>query len=158
MWHLVKAGKQLVGRALYCRHHQQEQIVSAGNDKMTHQPLSPITQQPCPQNCPLPWSHVSPSHKPSKLLESPIPPRAWVLVTKSCSRCQQTVHPLNVGLTPHPTLNIQSVQKNTFTFYNKFIWVVFPRTGKMSKICHIFFLWSFTVTKRFYFFKFSQLF
>ena len=31
------------------------------------------------------------------------------------------------------------------------IWVVFPRTGKMSKICHFFF-WSFTVTKRFDFF------
>ena len=37
------------------------------------------------------------------------------------------------------------------------IWVIFPRTGKMRKMCHIFF-WSFTLTKRFDFFKFSQLF
>ena len=41
----------------------------------------------------------------------------------------------------------------------KDIWVVLPRTGKMSNICHnFFFFWSFTVAKRFDFLKFRQLF
>ena len=41
---------------------------------------------------------------------------------------------------------------------NPHIWVVLPRTGKMSNICHNFFLGSFTVAKRFDFLKFRQLF
>ena len=43
-------------------------------------------------------------------------------------------------------------------FYLYHIWVVLPRTGKMSNICHNFFFWSFTVAKRFDFLKFRQLF
>ena len=40
-----------------------------------------------------------------------------------------------------------------------YIWVRFPRTGKMSNMWHFFFnFWSFTVTKRLDFFKFYQLF
>ena len=38
------------------------------------------------------------------------------------------------------------------------IWVVLPRTGKMSNICPNFFFWSFTVAKRFDVLNFRQLF
>ena len=61
-----------------------------------------------------------------------------------------------------PTKNSHRWAQQWHVHINKnwtYIWVIFPRTGKMSKICLIFFcFWSFTVTKRFDFFKFSQLF
>ena len=38
-----------------------------------------------------------------------------------------------------------------------YIWVVLPRTGKMSNIWHFFFFWSFTVAQRFDFFEVSSI-